>query len=48
MEGTSHWAQLGSRAISQELGNAYSDPVDPSKPRITHIENVENQPLYQK
>ena len=30
MEGTSHWAGLGSLAISQELWNAYSNPVDPS------------------
>lgn len=48
MEGTSHWAGLGSLAISQELWNAYSNPVDPSKPRIVRIENVEDQPLYQK
>lgn len=48
MEGTSHWAGLGSLAISQELWNAYSNPVDPFKPRIVRIENVEDQPLYQK
>ena len=48
MEGTSRWAGLGSRAISQELWRAYSNPVDPRKPRILRIENVEDQPLYQK
>ena len=48
MEGTSHWAGLGSLAISQELWNNYANPTDPRKPRITRIENVEDQPLYQK
>lgn len=48
MEGTSNWANLGSRAISQELWNAYSNPQDVTKPRILRIENVEDQPLYQK
>lgn len=48
MEGTSNWANLGSRAISQELWNAYSNPQDATKPRILRIENVEDQPLYQK
>ena len=48
MEGTSQWAGLGSLAISRELWNNYSNPADPSKMRIVRIENVEDQPLYQK
>ena len=48
MEGMSQWAGLGSLAISRELWNNYSNPADPSKMRIVRIENVEDQPLYQR